>query len=116
MKKLIISLLLTAALVTATAAEEMRLDVATIRTLLHDGEKAQQAGDPARAISSFEAGIKLLNDSYRNPGYLDDTDQKQLAADIQKKKGNLKEAAYVYKEVLLSRLEMYETKEKLDAN
>ena len=79
-----------------------------VTCLLSEGTKAIDS-DVQLAIELLRLGIKRLGEEYYNENYIDDTGMKLGLAKIKYEEANFKSSADLYKGVLESRLDMFNT-------
>lgn len=84
-------------------------DMVVIDNLLKQGNELIIKKDFQQAMIVFNEGIKQIGDSYLSNNIEDDTGMKLILANVEEKKGNLERAVYLKRNVLESRIQVFNT-------
>lgn len=83
---------------------------ATVANKLQNGGRAMASGNFMAAIHELRTGLNLLGNSYFEADTLDDTGMHMALAGVEERRGRFREAAFLLKSALSTRLSLFEDK------
>ncbi|UYZ82723.1 hypothetical protein MTZ49_08845 [Entomomonas sp. E2T0] len=92
---------------TAISTVAMCDDLVVLNNILQQGKESLINNEFKKAIHSFNKGIQLIGNKYLSGEIKDDSEMKMLLANTEEKKGNLERAAYLKRNILETRIQIF---------